>query len=106
MRAGLIVGGVLGLGTAVTFGAAVVVATAFPHGTLLPGAGSWSGNGVMVTGGVGLLRPGFAGSAPVVNVAGGSTSIGVAVPPPAVAAPADGSSPTAPDATPETSPSG
>ena len=33
MRAGLIVSGVLGLGTALTFGAAALVASAFPNGT-------------------------------------------------------------------------
>ena len=33
MRAGLIVSGVLTLGTALTFGAAALVASAFPNGT-------------------------------------------------------------------------
>jgi hypothetical protein len=45
MRAGLIVSGVLGLGTALTFGAAVLVASAFPNGTMVGGS-----NGVFFDG--------------------------------------------------------
>jgi hypothetical protein len=50
MRAGLIVTGVLGLGTAITFGAAVVAATLFPTGASVAAQwnGGWSRDGVMV----------------------------------------------------------
>lgn len=49
MRRILILTGVLGGGTALTFGAAVMAASLFPHGTVVS-SGGW------VNGGVGLQR--------------------------------------------------
>ncbi len=51
MRAGLVVTGVLGTGTALVFALAALVATLFPNGTLV--ASSWSGGfgGGFVNGG-------------------------------------------------------
>jgi hypothetical protein len=48
MRAGLLVSGVLGLGTAIVFGAAALVAVTFPNGTTV--SAGWTG-GDMMTGG-------------------------------------------------------
>ncbi len=53
MRAGFIVTGVLGLGTAAVFGLAAVAATAFPQGSTV--SAMW--NGAWTKGGVGIAQP-------------------------------------------------
>jgi hypothetical protein len=45
MRAGLIVTGVLGIGTVLVFGAAALVSLAFPNGATV--AAGWNGGGVV-----------------------------------------------------------
>jgi hypothetical protein len=61
MQRVLIVGGVLGLGTAIVFGAAALTATLFPNGTLV--AGSW--NSMSVNGGWVVGKGGGIMTAPV-----------------------------------------
>ena len=53
MRAGLIVTGVLGIGTAAVFGLAAVAAAAFPQGSTV--SAMW--NGGWAKGGVGIAQP-------------------------------------------------
>lgn len=103
MRASVIVSGVLGLGTAATFGAALVVATLFPNGATVAGSNPWGGGGVMFSNGgggfvTGPLMVGKDGQ--VITSGGSSTTIGVAAPARhAVTAPDDGSVPTPAEST-------
>jgi ABC-type branched-subunit amino acid transport system permease subunit len=56
VKAGLIVGGVLSLGTAFVFGAAAVTASLFPNGATVPAGGMdqsqvvWAPNGRLIGG--------------------------------------------------------
>ncbi len=68
MRAGLIVTGVLGIGTALVFAAAALVSLAFPNGGAV--AAGWNGGAVWGKGGVEMPLP-----APVVNDSGGGSVI-------------------------------
>ena len=101
MRAAVIVSGVLGLGTAATFGAALVVAMLFPNGATVAGSNPWGGGGVMFANGRGVMtQPLMVGNGgQVFTTVGGSTTIGVAAPAPAVTAPDDGSVPTPAEST-------
>ena len=60
MRAGLIVTGVLGTGTALVFGAAALVSVAFPNGTTVAASWNnvvmWQKGGMMAPGG-GIMMP-------------------------------------------------
>jgi hypothetical protein len=55
MQRALIVGGVLGLGTAAVFGAAAVASALFPNGSTV--AAAWNGGGMWDKGGV-VVAPG------------------------------------------------
>ena len=107
MRAGLIVGGVLGLGTALTFGAAIAVASLFPGGTLVPAGANWGNcmamakNGMMVD----CVAPAMRIGGPVM-AGGGSTSVTVVAGQAETSAPADGSSPESPPIAPDATPGG
>jgi len=68
MRSGLIVTGVLGIGTALVFAAAAVVSLAFPSGTTV--AAGWNGGGVWTKDVVAMPVP-----APVVGDNGGGSVI-------------------------------
>jgi hypothetical protein len=88
MRAGLVVSSVLGLGSALTFAAALLVASLFPNGTLVGGQGAvFTGGGVRLGGPLVITR---------------SSTTDFAVSPPLVdtTAPADGSAPSTPEASP------
>jgi len=112
MRAGLMVSGILGLGTALTFGAAVVVGTLFPNGTMVAGAANQCGGGVMMVAGGGVtncVSTGIAvgGGGQVFTTNGGSTTLTVGAPVPAMTAPDDSSGATpAPSNAAEASPGG
>jgi hypothetical protein len=60
MRAGLIVSGVLGLGTVLVFGAAALVSLMFPNGTTV--SAGWNGGEVFAKDGMAVPAP-----APVVE---------------------------------------
>ena len=91
MRAGLVVSGVLGLGTALTFAAALLVGSLFPNGTLVGSGSGFSSARIIGKGAVILGGPAF------VN---GITTITVAPAPISNTAPADGSAPGTPEASP------
>ncbi len=70
MKAGLVVGSVLSLGTAFVFGAAAVTASLFPNGATVPAGGMdqsqvvWAPNGRLI--GAGIKQRGLLMGAPVV----------------------------------------
>jgi hypothetical protein len=102
MRAGLIVSGVLGLGTAATFAAALVVGTLFPNGATIVAGTPWRG-GVIAQGINGMMID-RAGPVFVGNGTGGTISVMES--PPAITAPDDGSVPMSSGVAPEASPGG
>ena len=55
MRAGLIVSGVLGIGTVLVFGAAALFSLVFPNGTNV--SAGWSGGGGWGKGGMAVPEP-------------------------------------------------
>jgi hypothetical protein len=69
MKAGLIVGGVLSLGTAFVFGAAAVTATLFPNGATVPAGGMdqsqvvWAPNNRLIGAGIKARGPVMGGPA-------------------------------------------
>ena len=90
----LIASGVLGLGTALVFGAAALTAVLFPNGaTVAANMNGIMSNNVMIGVGKPMIQPAFAVPAPP-----------IALPAPGVVVD-DGSGNTPPDATPEPSPS-
>jgi len=60
MQRALVVGGTLGLGTAIVFGAAALAATLFPNGGTV--SASWNGGEMMIERGVAMpALPAFGG---------------------------------------------
>ena len=64
MRAGLIVSGVLGIGTVLVFGAAALFSLVFPNGATV--SAGWNGGGGWANGGMAVPMP--APMAPAVEV--------------------------------------
>ena len=68
MRKGLLVSGVLGLGTALVFAAAALTATLFPNGTMVSagwGGGGWGKGGMAVPVPAPMMQPGVVADGPV-----------------------------------------
>jgi hypothetical protein len=86
MKAGLVVGGVLSLGTAFVFGAAALTATLFPNGATIPAGGMdqsqvvWAPNNRLIGAGIKVRGPVMGG--PV--LVDGSDIVVDPVPPPVV----------------------
>jgi len=86
VKAGLVVGGVLSLGTALVFGAAALTASLFPNGATVPAGGMdqsqvvWAPGGRLI--GAGIKQRGGLMAAPV--VVNGPDVLVDPVPPPVV----------------------